>query len=145
MTQKRNMIRWIKAHKRELVIAGVSIAAVIGAVLVIRNWAVLKVYWESLLRMIEKPAQSSVKASEKVAKATGTIMKTNEKVAKATGTTVKATCAAEVIPFDVAKHVRNLPEGWHASPEKIATALENGIELLDGQTWVDSYWKGVVA
>ena len=145
MKEKRSLIRWIKAHKRELVIAGIGIAAVIGAVMMIRNRAALKVYWEFLLRVVGKPGQSSVKAAEKVVKATETATKTTETVAKAAETAAKATHTAEVIPFDVAKHVRNLPEGWHASPGKIATALENGIELLDGQTWVDSYWKGVVA
>lgn len=145
MKEKRSLIRWIKAHKRELVIAGVSIAAVIGVVLLIRNQAALKAYWEALLRAIGKPGQSSVKAVEKVVKTTETARKTTETVGKAAQTAAKATHTAELIPFDVAKHVRNLPEGWHASPGKIATALENGIELLDGQTWVDSYWKGVVA
>lgn len=49
------------------------------------------------------------------------------------------------VPFEVRKHVRNLPNGWNASNEKIATALENGIVLLDGQTWVDGYMKGGTA
>ena len=35
------------------------------------------------------------------------------------------------------KHLRKLPKGWHASPEKIATARENGFELQDGETWVE--------
>ncbi|MHB9796100.1 hypothetical protein [Streptococcus suis] len=37
------------------------------------------------------------------------------------------------------KHIRNLPEGQKASPEKIRTAEENGFLLEDGQTWVDDY------
>lgn len=32
--------------------------------------------------------------------------------------------------------IRNLPDGWSASPEKVAEALALGIELLEGQTWV---------
>ena len=126
-------------------IAGVSIAAVIGVVLLIRNRAALKAYWEALLRATGKPGQSSAKAVEKVVKTTETARETTETVGKAAQTAAKATHTAEVIPFDVSKHIRNLPEGWHASPGKVATALETGIELLDGQTWVDSYWKGGVA
>lgn len=37
------------------------------------------------------------------------------------------------------KHIRNLPKGQSASPEKIRTAEENGFILKDGQTWVDDY------
>lgn len=43
--------------------------------------------------------------------------------------------------FDVSTHIRNLPKGWKASPEKIAEAAELGINLLDNQTLVDSYMK----
>lgn len=37
------------------------------------------------------------------------------------------------------KHKRKLPDGWKASPEKIATAKENGFDLQPGETWVDDY------
>ena len=37
------------------------------------------------------------------------------------------------------KHIRNLPEGYKASAEKIASAEENGFNLKEGQTWVDEY------
>ena len=48
-------------------------------------------------------------------------------------------------PFEVGRHIRNLPDGWHASPEKVAEALKNKIILREGQTWVDSYMKGGAA
>ena len=37
------------------------------------------------------------------------------------------------------KHIRNLPEGYNASAEKVATAEEHGFSLGEGQTWVDDY------
>ena len=46
---------------------------------------------------------------------------------------------------EVRRHIRNLHEGWHASPEKLAAAREMGILLQEGQTWVDNYMKGVCA
>ena len=46
-------------------------------------------------------------------------------------------------PFDVIAHIRTLPEGWHASPEKIAEAAELQIVLLPNQTLVDAYTKGI--
>ena len=48
-------------------------------------------------------------------------------------------------PVFVSEHIRNLPDGWHPSPEKIAEAEEKNIPLTDGQTWVDSYTKGGAA
>lgn len=53
--------------------------------------------------------------------------------------------SSESLPFEVSRHIRNLPNGWHASSEKIAEALKNNIRLIDGQTWVDSYVKGSVS
>lgn len=43
--------------------------------------------------------------------------------------------------FDVSGHIRNLPNGWKATPEKIAEAAELGISLVGNQTLVDSYMK----
>jgi hypothetical protein len=45
--------------------------------------------------------------------------------------------------FDVIRHVRNLPNGWKASPEKIEEAVNLGINLLENQTIVDPYIKNV--
>lgn len=43
-----------------------------------------------------------------------------------------------IIPHHAKKHLRKLPEGHKASPEKIATAKENGFDdLEEGFTWVD--------
>lgn len=45
-------------------------------------------------------------------------------------------------PHTTNMHLRTLPEGWTASPEKKAEALEYGIHLEKGQTLVDSYQTG---
>ena len=42
-------------------------------------------------------------------------------------------------------HLRNLPEGWTPSAEKVALAQELGIDLEEGQTWVVEYIKNHVA
>lgn len=44
-------------------------------------------------------------------------------------------------PFDVSAHIKNLPKNQHASPEKINEALQAGVILEDGQTWVTGYQK----
>ncbi len=45
--------------------------------------------------------------------------------------------------IEVSRHVRNLPYGWKASPEKIEEAVELGMNLLENQTIVDPYMKNV--
>ena len=45
-----------------------------------------------------------------------------------------------IIPHHAKKHLRKLPEGHKASPEKIATAKENGFDdLKENQTWVEEH------
>lgn len=135
MKEQKKVIRWIKSHKKELIIAGLSIEGIIGAILLIKNRAELKAYWETLLSTVKTPpAERTLPVLESTAK-------TTEEVVKKVTTTAKA----DVIPFEVSMHIRKLPKGQHASPAKIATALENGFELMNGQTWVESYVKGVVA
>lgn len=45
--------------------------------------------------------------------------------------------------INVSQHLRNLPNGRKASPEKIALAEELGIGLGENQTWVEEYQKNV--
>lgn len=43
-------------------------------------------------------------------------------------------------PHHASKHIRTLPKGFKASPEKIATAKENGFDdLKENQTWVEEH------
>lgn len=46
-------------------------------------------------------------------------------------------------PFGVEGFIRNLPDGWHPSAEKIAQAAALGIKLGEHQTLVDPYMKNV--
>ena len=46
------------------------------------------------------------------------------------------------ISFEVSKHIRKLQKGWKPSSVKVETAAENGIHLLQNQTWVTDYMKG---
>lgn len=43
----------------------------------------------------------------------------------------------------VGRHLRKLPDGWHASPEKKAEAAMLGIFLPDGFTIVDAYKRSI--
>ena len=44
---------------------------------------------------------------------------------------------------NVDRYIRKLPQGYHASVEKMASATENGFDSLkDGYTWVKSHARG---
>lgn len=48
--QKKGFIKWIMAHKKDLLIAGISITAIIAAVLVYRNHESIVALWDTLQR-----------------------------------------------------------------------------------------------
>ena len=137
MEDRKSLIQWIKEHKKQLIIAGISIGTLTLIILGIKNRAAIKTVWDSLRGVVKQP---TAKAAEEVTKVV-----TEIPPATASELATAVASNSETLPFEVSRHIRNLPDGWHASPEKIAEALKNNIILMDGQTWVDSYMKGGVA
>ena len=140
--KKRSFISWVKAHKKELTYAGISITAFVGIILGLKNEDALMKMWKELKDAIAK----TKKAAEKVPKEKVIVPIQVEKAIEVTNP-LKLVVADNVPigkePFGIKKHVRNLPFGYHPSLEKITTAPENGIELLPNQTWVKDYTKGL--
>lgn len=136
MKGRRGLIRWIKNHKNELVIAGISIAALITLVLGLKNQEAIKSLWSSLQGTIKQPM---VNAPKKLPDVTIQIKPEPIQVS------VPSTGQSDTHPYEVSQHIRNLRAGHHASPEKIASAAEKDIVLMDGQTWVKSFMKGGAA
>lgn len=133
--ETRTFVEWVKAHKKELIIAGVSIAAIIAVIIGIKNHKALEEACASLKKMLERtpeciPVEKAIVVKEAVP--AKDIVEIN-------------IISSDRIPHDVAEHLRNLPEGWKASAEKIATAAEHGYDLLPGQTWVEAYRTGGLA
>lgn len=133
--EKKTIMNWVKEHKKELIIAGVSIAAIIAVIIGIKNHQALEEAWTSLRKLVDK-TQETIPVVEPVL--VTEVAPVNDIVEISIVTTDR-------IPHDVAEHLRNLPEGWKASTEKIATAAEHGYKLLPGQTWVEGYRKGGLA
>lgn len=141
--EKKGFIKWVKAHKKELVIAGVSSAMLIGIIVGIKNKDSIVALWESLRKNIDKTPVKSVVNSDAA-----------ENIIHVSGSVVETVSQAQIIQFPVGRstqstfnvsdHIRNLPNGCNASAEKIATAAEHGYKLKPGQTWVEGYTKGVV-
>lgn len=137
--EKKSFLKWIKAHRRELIITGISVTALIAIVLGANNVEILKALLKSLREKISNPTSVTVPQIP----ATVVIEQAPTIISSSTPTdTLLLSSKADSLPFEVQKHIRNLPEGWHASAEKIATALDNGIILEAGQTWVENYMKG---
>ena len=137
--EKENFIKWVRVHKRELVIAGVCITAVISVILGYKNKAELMKLWKSLEGKICKQSQ------------TKTIINDSKKVDVISSVEPFSVAIAEYAsniianPQTVTAHKRNLPEGWKASPNKMSTALENGFNLQGNQTWVKEYNRNRIA
>lgn len=142
--EKKGFIKWVKAHKKELIIAGISIASIIGIIIAIKNKDSIVALWESLRKSIDRtPVKSVANSYDAVENIIYESVSVAETVSEAqiiqfpVGRNIQST-------FDVSDHIRNLPNGCNASAEKIATAAEHGFKLKLGQTWVDGYTKGVM-
>lgn len=131
--EKRRLIDWIKANKRKLLAAGVSIIAIIAIIIGVKNSAELEEIKKSLLEVSKRINIRSVSAVATSDTIPVVSVLGNDSV------------PTDRIPHDVVEHLRNLTEGWKASPEKIATATERGYVLLPGQTWVEAYRTGGAA
>ena len=140
--EKKGFIAWVKAHKKELIIAGVSVATIIAIILGIKNRDALVELWGSLRASVAK-SPAPVRELPDITPVTPAVsIIETEKIPVAEATEMVRSVQ---YPFDVSEHIRNLHPGWKASAEKMAEAKTIGITLLPGQTIVDGYTKGGLA
>lgn len=129
---KDEFVAWVKSHKKELILAGVSITALIAFIFGMKNKDALVDCWRSLSKTIRNAPVSPVSAVD----AAQPIAPVFEPVASITP---HMPLLEEV---NVRGHIRNLAEGWHHSAEKAMEAAANGYpDLLPNQTWVSPYTK----
>ncbi len=122
--KKKSFFEKVKEHKTEIIIAGVTITSIAGAVLTAINWNSFRSHnVTSLLKEGGKVNDDIIPhVSEAIENAVSRIP-SNGRV------------------IDVSKHIRNLPDGWKASSEKLDSAKKARIILGAHQTWVDDYSK----
>ena len=133
--ENKKFTEWIKEHKKELIIAGISIAAITAVLIGIKHRESIEEIWKTFSKTIKKTAEDAqVVETEHILEV--------EQVRTVVETRVQQVSKASHV---VAEHLRDFPNGWHASSEKIATAFEHGYELREGQTWVKSYRTGGLA
>lgn len=128
---QKGFIAQVKAHKKQLLIAGVSVTAIIGIILGLKNKDAIKELWDALENSLSKTPD---KVSEPI-----TIAQTAQPLLEEVMPVRLYTSPQE--PFDVSQHIRNLSGGRHHSAEKAAEAAALGITLLPNQTLVDTYTK----
>lgn len=131
MNEKHKFVNWVKEHKKQLLIAGISVTAVIGIIIGLKNKEAIKELWENLENSLSKTTE---KLPESI-----TIVKTDPQVIEEVIPVRLYTSPQET--FDVSQHIRNLSGGRHHSIEKAAEAAALGIDLLPHQTLVDTYTK----
>lgn len=131
---------WVKQHKKPIIVGCCIVVATVAGVLIYKKLSLPKSGIERLkpLHQLERAALSQPLKIE-CPKLPSVDPITKSSVVE------MATCLNDGEPFEVSKHIRNLPSNRQPSTDKILRALENGIELSEHQTWVDSYTKNQVA
>ncbi len=133
--QNNTEMSWWKRNKKKvLIIGGVVVAVGIG-VLVFKNKDVL-------IALIKKsktvantaPIIDSQPIIEKIPEVTNVVN---------VETVIPNTPINNGVPFEVNGFVRNLPNNWYPSAEKLGQAAALGIELGEHQTFVNPYKKNV--
>ncbi len=106
--QKKGFLAWVKNHRKELIIAGISATALIGIIICLKNRDSIEALWKSLIGAIEKSPTEAPKISQT----------TIEKIAQSSVTVTDVINPTEIVvtntkrtfqdPFEVSDHIRNL-------------------------------------
>ena len=130
---------WVKAHKKQLAIVGISLTALAVLVLGLKNKDAIMELWATLEKSIrEVPTDSSVAVEfgEHSIEATEVVTETVTEVV-----TVTRSYTPPQSPVNVSGCIRNLPEGQCHSAAKAAEAAALNIDLPLNQTIVKPYTK----
>lgn len=126
--RKKKGIEWIKGHKTELFVAGISIGTIIVLILKMKNYEMI----EEKIRELNKIVKNIQEVPQVVEETNNT-----EKMS------MSVLCEHALhAPHEVRMHLRNLPTGYKPSLMKIEAATKYGLELLPGQTFVEAYHTG---
>ena len=128
--KKAEFYIWLKSHKKQLIVAGISVGVIICVVMVIKNKDAIIKLWASL-----------DKALEKTPKNTPMRIPTQQIEDTASDLICPRVYTLPQEAFDVSQHIRTLPRNQHHSAKKAAEAMSLGIDLLPNQTIVDTYTK----
>lgn len=129
--KQKSILAWIRAHKKQLIIAGISVTAIVGIILGLKNKdSLMELWWilEQRIKKVPETVPTDVSAVQASVPALDTVM-------------ARRSYTPPQTSFDVSQHLRTLSGGRQYSAEKAAEAAALGIVLLPNQTLVDSYTK----
>ena len=132
MEEKKDSFKaWVIAHKKQLILAGISISVVLGIILGIKNKDALEELWTAMKLKIRNVPKTEL---------------TVEPISQTSTPQLQIVTAPHTYtrpqePVNVGLHNRTLSGGRTHSAEKTAEALALGIDLLPNQTLVDPYTK----
>ena len=129
--EKKSLLEWVNVHKKQLIIAGISIPFIVGIIIGFKNKDVVMELWSRL--------EKSIKKSPDII-----ITETRGGQVIASGPNTMVSHCSYTVPqesVDVSQHIRTMSGGRHHSAEKAVEAAMLGIVLLPNQTLVDSYTK----
>ena len=121
--KQKGGIAWARAHKKQLLLAGVSVTTIIGIVVGLKNKDTIMDLWVSLEKL---PVALNIAQAGPLAPKEAIPVRAHTSPKKA---------------FHVRQHIRRLSGGKHHSAKKAAEAAALGISLLPNQTLVDTYTK----
>lgn len=127
--KNKDFLSWVKEHKKQLIFGGLSITAIMGIALGLKNKDAITELWLELDKTIKK-------GSKRITEEISAVQVAN----MSSGTGVSSYVILHE-PVDVKQHLRMLPDGKRHSVEKAIEAESLGIILLPNQTLVDSYTK----
>lgn len=124
--EKKSFLKFINEHKKEITFGAVAVCAIVAGVVICRN----RVTINNL--EIEDVIENEIKTHRDL------IPVASEVAVKSISGNLPS---GKII--NVNEHLRNLPDSWNPSQNKVALAALHGYTLEEHQTWVNSYAKVV--
>lgn len=125
-TEKKNLFKEIKSHKKEIIVTSVLLGVTIAGVLIYKRM----------------PPNELTQIKENIS----CDLCTNKKISSLE---LSAPTSTNIIEFSVGKtstvsgHPRNLPSGHKPSEQQLKIARSLGISLADNQTYVTDYSRKI--
>lgn len=127
-SMEKSFFEKAKEHKKEIIIGAAAVISVVVAVLIVKNRAPLI------------PAIKSLRIDEVLTNSSETRNIAGPLISKSVEKSVTSNLPNGNI-INVREHIRNLPEGWNPSINKVELAAKFGYSLEEHQTLVNAYTK----
>ncbi len=129
--EKSEFLAWVKSHKMQLILMGISVSFVVGTILFLKN--------EKTLTELKSALEEGIKMAPNNFPTNVPTIQSSESALNAV--TIKRPYTPPQEKFSVSRHIRTMSPGRHHSLEKEAEAVALGIDLLPNQTLVRPYTK----